>query len=143
MSPANPIERTGGSMERPQDSWKHFEKHFDDDAGESQYDRSVVRPDAAESPTEEDHGLNGIFKTESMKCKLLVSYLHSRQQEKLWTKVAAGEGVILRIIKGEYAYCPSQLEGSALATAIEDLNVRVCSLTLAKVELSNHSSRLR
>ncbi|KAF2727611.1 hypothetical protein EJ04DRAFT_478782 [Polyplosphaeria fusca] len=61
----------------------------------------------------------------------MVNWLHSKQEERLWTTGEPGEGVVLKKSKGRYVCCPGELQydGSALYRSIAALNVR-CAMTI-------------
>lgn len=63
-----------------------------------------------------------------VKCDVMAQWLHSKQEEKIWTSGEPGEGVLVKKAKGEYAYSPQELaeDGSGLYQAVVHLNVRVC-----------------
>jgi hypothetical protein len=65
---------------------------------------------------------------QEIKCEVMVNWLHSKQEEQIWTTGEPGEGVVLKKSKGRYVCCPSELssDGSALFKAVSALNVRVC-----------------
>jgi hypothetical protein len=62
-----------------------------------------------------------------IKCEVMVNWLHSKQEEKLWTVGEPGEGVVLKKSKGTYVCCPVDLqhEGSQFYEMVAALNVRV------------------
>jgi hypothetical protein len=62
-----------------------------------------------------------------VKCEVMVNWLHSKQEEKMWTGGGSGEGVVLKKSKGRYVCCPAELQqdGSDFYQAIAQLNVRV------------------
>jgi len=66
-----------------------------------------------------------------LRCEVLVNYLQSQQEEKLWTTGEPGEGVVLRKTKGQYVCSPPQLQtdGSDLLTEVSHLNVMVHGAT--------------
>jgi hypothetical protein len=65
-----------------------------------------------------------------IKCEVMVNWLHSKQEEKLWTVGEPGEGVVLKKSKGTYVCCPLDLkhEGNRFYEMVAALNVRVCLL---------------
>jgi hypothetical protein len=67
--------------------------------------------------------INGI------KCEVMVSWLQSKQEEKLWTAGEKGEGVVLKRARGMYTCAPSNLvdEKDGLFDAVRALNVKVSS----------------
>jgi hypothetical protein len=72
-------------------------------------------------------GLNGATYLD-VKCEVMAEWLHSKQEEKIWTSGEPGEGVLVKKEKGSYAYSPSHLieDGSGLYQAVTQLNARVC-----------------
>jgi hypothetical protein len=62
-----------------------------------------------------------------MRADVMVNWLHSKQEERIWTTGAPGEGVILKVTKGQYVCCPSELrnDSSSLFDMVSMLNVRV------------------
>lgn len=62
-----------------------------------------------------------------IKCELLASYIHAKQEERIWITGEPGEGVLVKKRKGEYAVCPASLisDGTSLYQSISALNVRV------------------
>jgi hypothetical protein len=58
----------------------------------------------------------------------MAQWLHSKQEEKIWTSGEPGEGVLVKKSKGNYAFSPPELfeDGSGLYQAVLALNVRVC-----------------
>jgi len=65
-----------------------------------------------------------------MRADVMVNWLHSKQEESIWTTGAPGEGVILKVTKGQYVCCPSELrnDSSSLFDMVSMLNVRVRQL---------------
>lgn len=63
-----------------------------------------------------------------VKCEVMAQWLHSKQEEKIWTSGEPGEGVLVKKSKGNYAFSPPELfeDGSGLYQAVLALNVRVC-----------------
>lgn len=62
-----------------------------------------------------------------IKCDVMVNWLHSRQEEKLWTTGEGEEGVVLKKSRGQYTCAPADLayESVGLFRAVQTLNVRV------------------
>lgn len=62
-----------------------------------------------------------------VKCEVMAQWLHSKQEEKIWTSGEPGEGVLVKKSKGSYAFSPPELfeDGSGLYQAVTALNVRV------------------
>lgn len=76
-------------------------------------------------------GLNGSTYLD-VKCEVMAQWLHSKQEEKVWTSGEPGEGVLVKKQKGSYAYCPSELieDGNGLYEAVAALNIRVSQRAL-------------
>ncbi|KAF2848353.1 hypothetical protein T440DRAFT_500482 [Plenodomus tracheiphilus IPT5] len=66
-----------------------------------------------------------------IKCEILANWLHTKQQEKIWTSGAVGEGVFVKRSKGNYAYAPQSIaaDGSNLCQLIVKMNLR-CAMTV-------------
>lgn len=62
-----------------------------------------------------------------IKCDVMVNWLHSQQEEKLWVAGEEGEGVVLKKSRGEYTCAPFDLatEMGGLYQAVRTLNVKV------------------
>jgi hypothetical protein len=65
---------------------------------------------------------------QDVKCDVMAQWLHSKQEEKIWTTGDAGEGVLVKKSKGNYAFSPAELldDGTGLYQAVAAMNVRVC-----------------
>jgi|SRR5579871_429614 len=114
----------------PQSPWQ---SHFNPSGVPSMYDspmnggsRNSSRPsslypvgDFRNSPQEE---INDI------KCEVMVNWLHSQQEEKLWTSGDEEEGVVLKKSRGMYTCAPADLaeEQAGFFQAVQTLNVKVC-----------------
>jgi hypothetical protein len=63
----------------------------------------------------------------NLKSDVIVNWIHSKQEEKIWTTGQPGEGVVLKKAKGHYVCCPSSLrdDGSQFAQMVAHLNVCV------------------
>ena len=75
---------------------------------------------------------------EDVKCDVMAQWLHSKQEEKIWTRGEPGEGVLVKKSKGSYAFSPAELfeDGTGLYQAVAALNVRVCSkLTVVSIAI--------
>lgn len=72
-------------------------------------------------------GLNGATYLD-VKCEVMAQWLHSKQEEKIWTSGEPGEGVLVKKHKGSYAFSPPTLieDGSGLYESVTQLNARVC-----------------
>ncbi|KAF2020282.1 hypothetical protein BU24DRAFT_366132 [Aaosphaeria arxii CBS 175.79] len=59
----------------------------------------------------------------------MVNWLHSKQEERIWTTGHPGEGVVLKQTKGRYVCCPSELQDddSQFYQSVSSLNVRITS----------------
>ncbi|KAF2475545.1 uncharacterized protein BDR25DRAFT_279672 [Lindgomyces ingoldianus] len=57
----------------------------------------------------------------------MVNWLHSKQEERIWTTGDPGEGVVLKKSKGRYVCCPSELQydDTQFYQKVAELNVRV------------------
>jgi hypothetical protein len=57
----------------------------------------------------------------------MVNWLHSQQEEKLWTTGEEEEGVMLKKSRGEYTCSPADLaeEADGFFAAVHGLNVKV------------------
>ncbi|KAF2005987.1 hypothetical protein P154DRAFT_606305 [Amniculicola lignicola CBS 123094] len=62
-----------------------------------------------------------------IKCEVMVNWLHSKQEERIWTTGEPGEGVVLKRSKGRYVCCPYDLQYdcSNFFKMITKLNIRV------------------
>ena len=62
-----------------------------------------------------------------VKAEILANWLHTKQEERVWTFGAAGEGVFMKKSKGSYSCAPYalQTDGTGLYEAVTELNVRV------------------
>lgn len=62
-----------------------------------------------------------------IKCDVMVNWLYSQQEERLWTTGEMEEGVMLKKTRGQYACSPAELaeEPYGLYKAVEQLNVKV------------------
>lgn len=70
---------------------------------------------------------SGMDQLSEIKCDVMVNWLHSQQEEKLWCAGEYEEGVVLKKARGSYACCPAELaeEPNGFLKAVEQLNVRV------------------
>ncbi|KAF2683165.1 hypothetical protein K458DRAFT_341123 [Lentithecium fluviatile CBS 122367] len=70
-----------------------------------------------------------------MRADVMVNWLHSKQEERIWTTGAPGEGVILKVTKGQYVCCPTELrnDSSSLFDMVSLLNVRVAMTVNTRV----------
>jgi hypothetical protein len=62
-----------------------------------------------------------------VKAEILANWLHTKQEERVWTFGEAGEGVFMKKSKGSYSCAPYALQhdGTGLYQAVTELNVRV------------------
>ncbi|KAF2084273.1 hypothetical protein K490DRAFT_75932 [Saccharata proteae CBS 121410] len=79
-----------------------------------------------------------------IKCDVMVSWLHSQQEERLWTAGEFEEGVVLKKSRGQYVCSPPDLaeESAGFLRAVETLNVRVAmtvNTRVIKILLHNNS----
>jgi hypothetical protein len=66
-----------------------------------------------------------------IKAEMLVNWLHTKQEERIWTFGSSGEGVFMKKSKGHYACAPPGIEndGTGLYNSVTELNARVsCAL---------------
>jgi hypothetical protein len=80
-----------------------------------------------------------------IKCEVMVNWLHSKQEEKIWTTGEPGEGVVLKKAKGRYVCCPSELQNdsSSVYQMVAQLNVRVCYHIIRPMQLTSDGMNLR
>ncbi|KAL5374726.1 hypothetical protein DPSP01_011744 [Paraphaeosphaeria sporulosa] len=73
--------------------------------------------------------------SEDAKFGMVANFIHMKQEEKLWTTGAPGEGVFLKKNRGSYITCPETLEydGSMTFEAIHQLNVKAAMTIKTKV----------
>ncbi|CAN9431580.1 unnamed protein product [Alternaria alternata] len=66
-----------------------------------------------------------------VKAEILANWLHTKQEERVWTFGDAGEGVFMKKSKGSYSCAPFALQsdGTGLYEAVTELNVR-CAMTV-------------
>ena len=66
-----------------------------------------------------------------VKAEILANWLHTKQEERVWTFGGTGEGVFMKRAKGSYACAPHgvQNDGTGLYQAVTELNVRVSGQT--------------
>ncbi|KKY13398.1 putative glycosyl transferase family 2 [Diplodia seriata] len=78
---------------------------------------------------------SGMDQLSEIKCDVMVNWLHSQQEEKLWCAGEYEEGVVLKKARGSYACCPAELaeEPNGFLKAIEQLNVRVAMTVNTRV----------
>ncbi|KAF2138548.1 uncharacterized protein K452DRAFT_301083 [Aplosporella prunicola CBS 121167] len=79
-----------------------------------------------------------------IKCDVMVNWLHSQQEEKLWSSGEYEEGIVLKKGRGQYTCCPAELanEPAGFFKAVEQLNVRVAmtvNTRVIKIILHNNS----
>jgi hypothetical protein len=62
-----------------------------------------------------------------IKCEVMVNWLHSQQEERLWIAGEEEEGVMLKKSRGEYTCSPADLadEHNGFFAAVRGLNVKV------------------
>ena len=72
-----------------------------------------------------------------IKCEIMASWLHSKQEEKLWTSGGEGEGVVLKRSRGMYTCAPLDLgdHEDDLFDAVQALNVKVRNFTFSLIEI--------
>ncbi|KAF4535497.1 putative glycosyl transferase family 2 protein [Lasiodiplodia theobromae] len=78
---------------------------------------------------------SGMDQLSEIKCDVMVNWLHSQQEEKLWCAGEYEEGVVLKKARGSYACCPAELaeEPNGFLKAVEQLNVRVAMTVNTRV----------
>ncbi|KAF1837671.1 hypothetical protein BDW02DRAFT_107269 [Decorospora gaudefroyi] len=66
-----------------------------------------------------------------IKAEILANWLHTKQEERVWTFGAPGEGVFMKKSKGSYACAPYEVlnDGTSLYRSVTELNVR-CAMTV-------------
>ncbi|KAF2439465.1 hypothetical protein P171DRAFT_369811 [Karstenula rhodostoma CBS 690.94] len=69
------------------------------------------------------------------KFSMTANFIHSKQEEKMWTTCAPGEGVLLKTSRGSYITCPETLryDGSMTIEAVSQLNVKAAMTIKTKV----------
>lgn len=84
--------------------------------------------------------IDGVASFQDVKCDVMAQWLHSKQEEKIWTSGEPGEGVLVKKSKGSYAFSPAELpeDGTGLYEAVAALNVRVC-LSLSSASNPNET----
>lgn len=71
---------------------------------------------------------NGDFRQlMDIKAEVMVTFLHHRQQAKMWTSSGWDEGVVLKKAKDDYTSSPSELQNNrnGLYDSVKKLNVKV------------------
>ncbi|PSN72380.1 hypothetical protein BS50DRAFT_597684 [Corynespora cassiicola Philippines] len=65
----------------------------------------------------------------------MVNWLHTKQEERLWTSGEPGEGVVLKRGKGQYVCCPGDLmeDNSLFFEMVAELNVRAAMTVNTRV----------
>lgn len=91
-------------------------------------DNNLTRKPDSSSGTEVTSSSASSGTLQDIKCDILANWLHTKQEERIWTGDAAGEGVFVKKSKGNYACAPRDvvLDGSNLHQSICQMNVRVC-----------------
>lgn len=81
----------------------------------------------ADSDRSHDTVFSGQDIIRDLKAEILANWLHTKQEERVWTFGASGEGVFMKRAKGSYACAPQgvQNDGTGLYQAVVELNVRV------------------
>jgi hypothetical protein len=69
------------------------------------------------------------------RCEILSRWLYEKQIERMWSTKGPGEGVFVKISKGNYTCVPLELveDGSRLFEAILQMNIRVSEPVELKV----------
>jgi hypothetical protein len=70
---------------------------------------------------------NGSDAIRDIKAEILANWLHTKQEERIWTFGSPGEGVFMKKSKGNYACAPFEVfnDGTGLYHAVTELNARV------------------
>jgi hypothetical protein len=70
-----------------------------------------------------------------IKCEVMVNWLHSQQEEKLWTSGEEEEGVVLKKSRGMYTCSPADLmeEQAGFFQAVQTLHVKVAMTVNTRV----------
>ena len=86
---------------------------------------------ADSDPTHDSSASSGTDPVRDVKAEILANWLHTKQEERVWTFGGAGEGVFMKKTKGSYACAPHgvQNDGTGLYQAVTELNVRVSDHT--------------
>ena len=80
-----------------------------------------------------------------IKCEVMVNWLHSQQEEKLWTAGEDEEGVVLKKSRGMYTCSPADLadEPAGFFQAVQALNVKVAMTVNTRViRILLHSNQM-
>ena len=80
-----------------------------------------------------------------IKCEVMVNWLHSQQEEKLWTAGEEEEGVVLKKSRGMYTCSPADLadDQAGFFQAVQTLNVRVAMTVNTRViRILLHSNQM-
>jgi hypothetical protein len=80
-----------------------------------------------------------------IKCEVMVNWLHSQQEEKLWTSGEEEEGVVLKKSRGMYTCSPADLadEQAGFFQAVQTLNVKVAMTVNTRViRILLHSNQM-
>ena len=85
--------------------------------------RSVGSSESRESTSE--HGSSDPVR--EIKAEMLANWLHTKQEERIWTFGTPGEGAFMKISKGNYACAPVEAsdDGTGLYHSVTELNARV------------------
>ncbi|XP_014557272.1 hypothetical protein COCVIDRAFT_26122 [Bipolaris victoriae FI3] len=85
----------------------------------------------ADSEPTRDSTISGTDAVRDLKAEILSNWLHTKQEERVWTFGGPGEGVFMKRAKGSYACAPHgvQNDGTGLYQAVTELNVR-CAITV-------------
>jgi hypothetical protein len=86
----------------------------------------------ADSEPTHDSTVSGTDAVRDVKAEILSNWLHTKQEERVWTFGGPGEGVFMKRAKGSYACAPQgvQNDGTGLYQAVTELNVRVSKYIL-------------
>lgn len=92
-------------------------------------DRLSATSLARSSPLDDD-----LRQLVDIKADVMVTFLHHRQQAKMWTSSGVDEGVVLKKAKDDYTSCPSELQQNrnGLYDSVRKLNVKVRELDILR-----------
>lgn len=99
-------------------SLSHWPAHFDGSSSSSRPASLYPDGDFRNAPPDA---------LRDIKCEVMVNWLHSKQEERIWSTGEPGEGVVLKKAKGQYVCCPTELKDdqSLFFQMVGLLNVRV------------------
>jgi hypothetical protein len=123
---SKPMEMVESSLASPQSPWYPSAGNLRPPSVESPVSSSRVSTPTSLYP-------QGDFRNATMeeindiKCEVMVNWLHSQQEERLWTSGEEEEGVVLKKSRGMYTCTPADLAGErgGIFQAVQALNVKV------------------